>query len=103
MQDGALHDEAAHRHNARPATTPEFAVILRHAFIPSDNERIALLCGALDEHLRSIEAGLEVSISRRNASFRIEGATPHAQRAAALLQSMYERARRPISIYESRG
>ncbi len=97
MQDGSLHDGAAHRHNARPAATPEFAVILRHAFIPSDNARIAHLCGALDEHLRSIEAGLAVSISRRNASFRIEGAKLHAQRAALLLQSMYERARRPIS------
>ncbi len=72
-------------------------MILRHAFIPSDNARIAHLCGALDEHLRSIEAGLAVSISRRNASFRIEGAKAHAQRAAALLQAMYERARRPIS------
>jgi phosphate starvation-inducible protein PhoH and related proteins len=71
-------------------------VILRHAFIPPDNARIAHLCGALDEHLRSIEAGLGVSISRRNASFRIEGAKAHAERAALLLQSLYDRARRPI-------
>ena len=71
-------------------------MILRHAFIPPDNARIAHLCGALDEHLRSIEAGLNVSISRRNASFRIEGVKAHAERAALLLQSLYDRARRPI-------
>jgi phosphate starvation-inducible PhoH-like protein len=71
-------------------------VILRHAFIPPDNARIAHLCGALDEHLRSIEAGLDVSISRRNASFRVEGAKPHVERAVMLLQSLYDRARRPI-------
>ncbi|MFZ2652794.1 MAG: PhoH family protein [Burkholderiaceae bacterium] len=72
-------------------------MILRHAFIPPDNTRIANLCGGLDEHLRSIEAALEVDISRRNASFRVEGAKPRAERAVVLLQSLYDRARRPIS------
>ena len=71
-------------------------MILRHAFIAPDNARIAHLCGALDEHLRSIEAGLDVSIARRNASFRVEGSKLHAERAIALLQSLYDRARRPI-------
>lgn len=72
------------------------AVILRHAFIPSDNTRLAHLCGSVDEHLRSIEAALDVSISRRNESFRIEGGKREAERAVALLQALYERARRPI-------
>jgi phosphate starvation-inducible protein PhoH and related proteins len=67
-------------------------VILRHAFIPSDNARIAHLCGSLDEHLRSIEAALRVSISRRNESFRVEGNKAHAERAVVLLQELYERA-----------
>jgi phosphate starvation-inducible PhoH-like protein len=71
-------------------------VILRHAFIPLDNTRLAHLCGTLDEHLRTIEAALDVSISRRNESFRIEGAKPQAERAAALLQSLYERAATPL-------
>ena len=31
-------------------------MILRHAFIPPDNARLAHLCGSLDEHLREIEA-----------------------------------------------
>ena len=78
------------------AAFADFALILRHAFIPPDNARIAHLCGALDEHLRSIEAGLAVSISRRNATFRVEGAKRHAERAVLLLQSLYDRARRPL-------
>ena len=78
------------------AASADFALILRHAFIPPDNARIAHLCGALDEHLRSIEAGLAVSISRRNAAFRVEGAKRHAERAVLLLQSLYDRARRPL-------
>jgi phosphate starvation-inducible PhoH-like protein len=72
-------------------------VILRHAFIPPDNTRLAHLCGSLDEHLRSIAAAFEVSISRRNESFRVEGPKAQAERAVVLLQSLYDRARRPIS------
>ena len=71
-------------------------MILRHAFIPSDNARIAHVCGALDEHLRSIEAALDVRVSRRNESFRIEGAKRPAERAVVVLQELYDRARRPI-------
>ncbi len=72
-------------------------LILRHAFIPLDNTRLSHLCGSLDEHLRSIEEAFGVSISRRNESFRIEGAKADAERAVALLQSLYDRARKPIS------
>jgi phosphate starvation-inducible PhoH-like protein len=72
-------------------------VILRHAFIPSDNARIAHLCGSLDEHLRSIEVALQVSISRRNESFRVEGHKAQAVRAMALLQELYDRARGPLA------
>jgi phosphate starvation-inducible PhoH-like protein len=72
-------------------------LILRHAFIPLDNIRLAHLCGSLDEHLRSIESAFDVSISRRNESFRIEGAKADAERAVALLQTLYDRARKPIA------
>ena len=49
-------------------------MILRHAFIPPDNTRLANLAGSLDEHLRTIAAAFEVRIQRRNESFRVEGA-----------------------------
>jgi phosphate starvation-inducible protein PhoH and related proteins len=71
-------------------------VILRHAFTPQDNQRLAHLAGALDAHLREIESALAVSIARRNETFRIEGAKPAAERALAVLTTLYERAARPI-------
>jgi len=75
-------------------------VILRHAFIPPDNTRLANLAGSLDEHLRTIAAAFDVKIQRRNESFRVEGAKGHAQRAVNLLQQLYGRAARPIAAEE---
>ena len=80
---------------ARSAPRPA-AVILRHVFEPTDNLRLAHLSGALDEHLRAIEAALSVRIQRRDSAFSVEGAKPQASRALALLQSLYQRAARPI-------
>jgi phosphate starvation-inducible PhoH-like protein len=71
-------------------------LILRHVFEPTDNRRLAHLCGALDDHLRAMEAALGVLIQRRDAGFRIDGAKPEAERALALLKLLYERARHPI-------
>ena len=72
------------------------AVILRHAFTPTDNARLSHLCGALDEHLRTIERSLGVSISHRNERFRIDGERAAADAALALLQRLYEGAAQPI-------
>ena len=72
------------------------AVTLRHVFEATDNTRLAHLSGALDEHLRTIEAALEVRISGRAAAFRVEGGRAEAARAMALLCSLYNRAARPI-------
>ena len=75
-------------------------VILRHAFIPSDNARLANLAGSFDEHLKTIAAAFEVTIQRRNESFRVEGARGHAERAVVLLQQLYGRAAQPIGAEE---
>ena len=75
-------------------------MILRHAFIPPDNARLANLAGSLDEHLRTIAAAFDVKIQRRNESFRFEGAKTNAERAVALLQQLYGRAARPIGAEE---
>ena len=72
-------------------------MILRHAFIPLDNARLAHLCGSLDSHLRDIESAFDVTISRRNESFRIEGGKAQTERAVALLQSLYDRAQHPLA------
>ena len=71
-------------------------MILRHDFKPTDNTRLAHLSGALDAHLRTIEATLSVRISRRESAFRIEGGRFEAGRALTLLQALYQRAARPI-------
>ena len=70
---------------------------LRHQFLPLDNERLAHLCGPLDQHLRDIEVALSVRIQRRNEVFRIEGPKDGAQRARALLEDLYARAQAPIA------
>ncbi|HSC65726.1 MAG TPA: PhoH family protein [Caldimonas sp.] len=75
-------------------------MILRHAFIPPDNTRLANLAGSFDEHLRTIAAAFDVKIQRRNESFRVEGAKGHAERAVNLLQQLYGRAARPIGAEE---
>ena len=71
-------------------------MILRHSFEPRDNTRLAHLCGSLDEHLRSIERLLDVSVSRRNEFFRVEGPKPAAEHAMNLLLALYEQSQRPI-------
>jgi len=75
-------------------------LILRHAFIPPDNARLANLSGSLDEHLRTLAAAFDVKIQRRNESFRVEGSKGHAERAVGLLQQLYGRAARPIGADE---
>jgi phosphate starvation-inducible protein PhoH and related proteins len=75
-------------------------VILRHAFIPPDNARLANLAGSLDEHLRTIAAAFDVKVQRRNESFRVEGARANAERAVVLLQQLYGRATRSIGADE---
>ncbi len=40
---------------------------------PVDNQRLANLCGALDENLRQIEAAYDVAISRRGERFTVHG------------------------------
>jgi phosphate starvation-inducible PhoH-like protein len=72
-------------------------VILRHSFSPLEPERLAHLCGPLDEHLRAIERALGVSIARRQEAFRIDGRRESTEAALRLLQELYAQARRPIA------
>lgn len=69
-------------------------------FTPEDNTQLANLCGSLDENLKQIEDALDVSIARRGSNFQLSGDKHQTQLAAQLLQSFYERARKPISLEE---
>ncbi|NBS08493.1 MAG: PhoH family protein [Betaproteobacteria bacterium] len=71
-------------------------MILRHTFSPPNNTRLGHLCGAMDEHLRTIELGLQVKIAHRHEQFKIDGPKAKAAQALEVLQAMYERAAKPI-------
>lgn len=70
---------------------------LRHSFSPPDNSRLAHLCGPLNEHLRTIEAAFNVTLSRRGEHFRIEGARGVPQQVVELLDTLYAQSVRLIS------
>jgi phosphate starvation-inducible protein PhoH and related proteins len=71
-------------------------MILRHTFTPPNNTRLSHLCGATDEHLRTIEAALQVRIAHRHEQFKVDGPKARAERALEVLQALYEIAARPI-------
>src|SRR3954462_4310100 len=67
------------------------------SFSPADNQRLANLCGALDENLKQIETVLDVTISRRGERFTLKGKPQQINQAAQALQTFYDRARRHLS------
>ena len=54
------------------------------------------LCGPMDNHIRSIEAALQVKVAHRFEQFRIDGPKTKANQALEVLQALYEMARKPI-------
>ncbi|MFM8479907.1 MAG: PhoH family protein [Gammaproteobacteria bacterium] len=54
---------------------------------PPDNDRLANLCGPLDENLRLIESRLGVEVRRRGSSFRVQG--DKAGAAESLLRELF--------------
>ena len=71
-------------------------MILRHTFTPPNNTRMGHLCGPMDAHIRTIEAGLQVTIAHRFEQFKIDGTKLRASQALEVLQALYEIAQRPI-------
>ena len=64
---------------------------------PVNNQRLANLCGVLDENLKQIERTLSVSIRRRGEHFSLEGEGDRTVLAAEVLQSFYRNARESLS------
>ncbi len=65
---------------------------------PEDNNRLANLCGPLDENIKQIETALEVNINRRGAHFSITGKQENMRMAAQLVENFYIRAKKPIEL-----
>ena len=57
---------------------------------PEDNDRLANLCGQLDEHLRQIERRLGVEINNRGNQFRLIGEAEAIRAAEQVLGGLYE-------------
>jgi phosphate starvation-inducible protein PhoH and related proteins len=68
------------------------------SFAPIDNERLANLCGAVDQNLRQIEQALDVTISHRSERFTVQGEPKQAARGAEILERFYNLARRPLNV-----
>jgi len=65
--------------------------------VPSDNARLANLCGPLDENLRLVEDRMGVTIKRRGATFRIVG--QRARAAEDVVRDLFEStAREDVSL-----
>ena len=65
-----------------------------------DNQRLANLCGALDENLKQIEAALDVNIARHGENFSLSGKPNQTKLAAEALQNFYGKAIRNLSLEE---
>lgn len=62
-----------------------------HSFTlePTDNERLANLCGQFDDHLRQIERRLGVEINNRGNTFNVIGDQASVAVAGEILKSLY--------------
>ncbi|SEK97245.1 phosphate starvation-inducible protein PhoH [Nitrosovibrio tenuis] len=70
------------------------------SFSPADNQRLANLCGVLDENLRQIETVLDVTIARRGEHFALRGSSARTSLAAEALQRFYAQAQHHLGIEE---
>lgn len=68
------------------------------SFSPTDNLRLANLCGALDENLKQIENALDVNIARRGEHFVLKGQSNQTQIAAQVLRNFYNQSHNQLSI-----
>jgi phosphate starvation-inducible PhoH-like protein len=69
----------------RAAAVPQ---ALEFELLPQDNQRLAALCGPLDQNLRLIEQRLGVEVRRRGNQFRVAGSA--ATGAAQVLRDLFE-------------
>lgn len=57
---------------------------------PEDNNRLANLCGQLDEHIKFLENQLEVQIQNRGFKFTIKGEINQAKQAERIIKQLYQ-------------
>ncbi|MCT6700243.1 PhoH family protein [Rheinheimera sp. 4Y26] len=57
---------------------------------PTDHQRLSLLCGPFDDHIRQIERHFRVQLSLRDDKFRLLGLTAQLPLVQQLLQNLYQ-------------
>lgn len=62
----------------------------------TDNQRLANLCGSLDENIKQIATGFNVSIRRRGSSFSFDGQEDNIKLASQFIESLYLRSSKVI-------
>lgn len=70
--------------------------ILYYTPEPVDNDRLANLCGPLDENLRQIQAALDIEIVRRGGNFIISG--KNAGTGLQIIEDFYAVADKPVMV-----
>jgi phosphate starvation-inducible PhoH-like protein len=65
---------------------------------PNDPQRLAALCGPLDQNLKHLEQRLGVHIRNRGNLFQVSGPEPRVQATSALLSQLYRETNERASI-----
>ena len=58
--------------------------------LPAENDRLSLLCGQLNCHIRQIEENLQVRIVNRSNRFSISGSASGSEHAATVVKKLFE-------------
>ena len=58
--------------------------------VPTDNSRLANLCGPFNEHLHQLESYFDVGIACRSNHFQIEGRDENQRAAMAAIKKLYD-------------
>lgn len=66
------------------------SINLNLTLLPDNSQRLANLCGRLNEHIQQIEKGLGLKIRQRGNQFQLSGSEQAANKGSALLESLYK-------------
>lgn len=81
-----------------PKTAPTAQGSLKLNLNEHDNERLANLCGPLEQNLRAIEVAFDLTIRRRGAIFELIGLPERQEAARLMLLALHDRSASPVSI-----
>ena len=71
-------------------TTPDHLDVFDITLEPTDNQRLANLCGAFDQHLRQLERRLGVEINNRGNTFQVLGEEIPVRAAGEVIRQLYD-------------